>query len=82
VSDFGPLTLIPHPTALTRDCVLVDPNYAGVATLDGVKSKPLASNGDNEKFLMTDGEDPRRQEREGPRRDRRPGLIAESPANA
>jgi hypothetical protein len=53
VSDFGPLALMPHPYGLTRDCVLVDPNYAGIATLDGVKSKPLASNGDNEKFLMT-----------------------------
>lgn len=53
VSDFGAITLIPHAYGLTRDVLLLDPNYAGVATLDGVKSKPLASNGDNEKFLMT-----------------------------
>lgn len=53
VSDFGSLTLIPHPYGITRDCLLIDPNYAGVATLDGVKSKALASNGDNEKFLLT-----------------------------
>lgn len=53
VSDFGAITLIPHAYGLTRDVLLLDPNYAGMATLDGVKSKPLASNGDNEKFLMT-----------------------------
>ncbi len=53
VSDFGALSLIPHPYGITRDCVLVDPNMAGIATLDGWKAKPLASNGDNEKFLLT-----------------------------
>lgn len=53
VSDFGAISLIPHPYGLTRDVLLLDPNYAGMATLDGVKSKALASNGDNEKFLMT-----------------------------
>jgi hypothetical protein len=53
VGDFGSLTLIPHAYALTRDCVLVDPKMAKIATLRGVSSKPLASNGDNEKFLIT-----------------------------
>jgi hypothetical protein len=53
VSDFGSLTLIPHPYGLTRDCVLVDPKMASIATLDGLKSKALASSGDNEKFLLT-----------------------------
>lgn len=53
VSDFGPLTLIPHAYGLTRDCVLVDPAMAKVATLDGLKSKEIASNGDNTKFLLT-----------------------------
>ncbi|WP_374453811.1 DUF5309 domain-containing protein [Phenylobacterium sp.] len=53
VSDFGAITLIPHAYGLTRDCVLVDPKMAAIATLDGLKSKPLASNGDNEKFLLT-----------------------------
>lgn len=53
VSDFGALTLIPHPYALSRDCVLVDPGMAKIATLDGWKSKALASSGDNEKFLLT-----------------------------
>lgn len=53
VSDFGSITLIPHAYGLTRDCVLVDPKMAAIATLDGLKSKALASNGDNEKFLLT-----------------------------
>lgn len=53
VGDFGSLTLIPHPYALTRDCVLVDPKMAKIATLRGVTSKALASSGDNEKFLIT-----------------------------
>jgi len=53
ISDFGALTLIPHPYGLTRDCVLVDPKLASIATLDGLKSKALASSGDNEKFLLT-----------------------------
>lgn len=53
VGDFGALTLIPHPYGLTRDCVLVDPKMAGISTLRGVSSKPLASSGDNEKFLIT-----------------------------
>jgi hypothetical protein len=53
VSDFGALSLIAHPYAITRDCLLVDPGMAGIATLDGWKAKPLASAGDNEKFLLT-----------------------------
>lgn len=53
VSDFGALSLIPHPYGITNACLLVDPNMAGIATLDGWKAKPLASSGDNEKFLLT-----------------------------
>lgn len=53
VSDFGALTLIPHAYGLTRDCVLVDPKMAAIGTLRGVQSKALASNGDNQKFLIT-----------------------------
>lgn len=53
VSDFGAITLIPHPYGLTRDVVLVDPKMAAVATLDGVKSTMLAKNGDNERFMIT-----------------------------
>lgn len=53
VGDFSPLTLIPHPYGLTRDCVFIDPAYVKIATLDGLKSKELASSGDNQKFLLT-----------------------------
>lgn len=53
VGDFGQLTAIPHAYALTRDALLVNPKMAKIMTLDGLKSKALASNGDNEKFLLT-----------------------------
>lgn len=53
VSDFGAITLIPHAYGLTRDCLLLDPKMAAVITLDGLKSKELASSGDNMKFLLT-----------------------------
>lgn len=53
VSDFGAITLIPHAYALTRDCVLVDPKMAAIASLDGLKSTALAKTGDNERFLIT-----------------------------
>lgn len=53
VGDFGALTLIPHAYGLTRDCVLVDPKMASIATLDGLKSKQLSDTGDSTKFLLT-----------------------------
>lgn len=53
VGDFGNLTAVPHAYGLSRDVVLVNPKMAKVATLDGLKSKALASSGDNEKFLLT-----------------------------
>jgi hypothetical protein len=53
VSDFGSITLIPHPYGLTRDALFVDPKMVAVATLRPVNSKALASSGDNEKFLLT-----------------------------
>lgn len=52
VSDFGALTLIPHPYGLTRDVFLPDPDFWAMATLRPMKTKPLAVTGDNEKFLM------------------------------
>lgn len=52
VSDFGQLMLIPHPYGLTRDCLIVDPDYMAVATLDGFKSTPLAKTGDSDKFML------------------------------
>lgn len=53
VSDFGSITLIPHPYGLTRDCLFIDPKMWAVATLRGVQSKMLAKTGDNERFLIT-----------------------------
>lgn len=53
VSDFGNITLIPHPYGLTRDCLIIDPSMWAVAVLDGTKSTPLAKTGDADKFMMT-----------------------------
>lgn len=53
VSDFGAITLIPHPYGLTRDCLFIDPSMVAVGTLRATSSKALASAGDNEKFLLT-----------------------------
>lgn len=53
VSDFGALTLIPHPYGLSRDVLLADPEYFAVGVLDGTKSKQLSDTGDSSKFIMT-----------------------------
>lgn len=52
VSDFGALTLIPHAYALTRACVLVQPDMAAIATLRGLQSTALAKTGDSDRFLI------------------------------
>ncbi|MEL7445090.1 MAG: DUF5309 family protein [Pseudomonadota bacterium] len=53
VSDFGNITLIPHPYGLGSDALLIDPSGWCVGTYDGVKTEPLAKTGDSDKFLMT-----------------------------
>lgn len=53
VSDFGSIVFEAHAYGLTRDCLLYDPKMAAIVTLDGLKSKELASSGDNTKFLLT-----------------------------
>ena len=53
VSDFGNITLIPHPYGLSRDCLLIDPSGWAIGTYDGVKTEPLAKTGDSDKFIMT-----------------------------
>jgi len=53
VSDFGNLTLIPHPYGLTRDCLIIDPDMWGIATLDGTKVAQMAKTGDAEKYMLT-----------------------------
>lgn len=52
VSDFGVLAAIPHPYALGRDVLFVDPDYMALATLRPWKSNPLAKTGDNERFQL------------------------------
>ncbi len=52
-SDFGDVTMIPHPYAFTRECMLIDPEFWAVATLRGAAKSPLAKSGDSEKFMIT-----------------------------
>jgi len=53
LSDFGKITLIPHPYGLSRDVLIVDPDMWAIATLDGMKTKQLGATGDAEKWLIT-----------------------------
>lgn len=53
VSDFGSVSLVPHAYGLSRDVLIVDPEMASFAVLDGFKTKTLAKNGDNERFQIT-----------------------------
>jgi len=50
VSDFGNLTLVPHPYALANECLLIDPEHWAVATLRPIFSQDLSVTGDNQKF--------------------------------
>lgn len=52
-SDFGTISLIPHPYGLTRDCLISDDDMWAIATLDGMKTKRLGATGDSEKWLVT-----------------------------
>lgn len=52
VSDFGKITLVPHPYGLTRDVLLVKHELLAVGTLRASKSKALAVTGDNERFQI------------------------------
>lgn len=49
VSDFGNLTLVPHPYGLTRDVLLVNPSFWKVGVLRGWMTKKLAVTGDNDR---------------------------------
>lgn len=52
VSDFGTLAMIPHPYALSRDVMIVDPEKVALSTLRAWKTHTLAKSGDNEKFQL------------------------------
>lgn len=49
MSDFGLLTAIPVAYGLTRDVLIIDPEYVGVSTLRPMKEEKLSKTGDNEK---------------------------------
>jgi hypothetical protein len=52
ISDFGPVSFIPHPYGLSRDVLLIDPAGWAVGTYRGVTTETLAKNGDNDRFMM------------------------------
>lgn len=52
VSDFGDVVMQAHAYGVANAVVIVDPEYYGWAWLDPVGSKPLATDGDNEKFMI------------------------------
>lgn len=52
-SDFGTISLVPHPYGLTRDCFICDDDMWAIATLDSMKTKRLGATGDSEKWLVT-----------------------------
>lgn len=52
VSDFGNLSIIPHPYGISAACLILDPEYAKIATLRPVNSENLAKSGDNQKFQL------------------------------
>ena len=49
MSAFGMLVAIPVAYGLTRDVLVIDPEYLGVSTLRAMKEEKLAKTGDNEK---------------------------------
>ncbi len=53
ISDFGPLTFIPHPYGLTRDVFVCDPDYWAYGSLDGMGTEELGRTGDARKWLIT-----------------------------
>lgn len=53
VSDFGSISIVPHQYGMGADALFVDPEFAAVATLDGIKTEELGKSGDSDKFLMT-----------------------------
>lgn len=52
VSDFGNLQLIPHPYALTRDVLGIDPKMCAKATLRGWDTTELAETADADQYAL------------------------------
>ena len=52
VGDFGRLTLVPHPYALTRDALFINPKLWSMANLRPIFSEDLAKTGDADAFQI------------------------------
>jgi hypothetical protein len=52
VGDFNTITTVPVQFGLTRDVLLIDPDYWAVGTLRPMKTDPLAKTGDAERFQI------------------------------
>lgn len=52
-SDFGKLALTPHPYAVTRSCLLINPDMAAIGTLRPIKTDVLGKLADSDRFAMT-----------------------------
>jgi hypothetical protein len=52
VSDFGNVEIVPNRFMRSRDALVIDPRYVGVAYLRPFKTEPLAKTGDAEKRLL------------------------------
>lgn len=52
VSDFGNIEIVPNRFMRSRDALLLDPRYVGVAYLRPFKTEPLAKTGDAEKRMI------------------------------
>jgi hypothetical protein len=53
VSDFGELTIVPDRFSRSRDCFVLDPNYARIAYLQPTKQVPVARTGHSERRLIS-----------------------------
>ena len=52
VGDFNTITTVPVQYGLTRDVLIIDPDYWAVATLRAMRTEPLAKTGDAERFQI------------------------------
>jgi hypothetical protein len=52
VGDFNTITTVPVQYGLTRDVLLIDPDYWAVGTLRSMKTEALAKTGDAERFQI------------------------------
>ena len=54
IGDFGTIQIVPHYLmAGATNVYILNMDYIDIATLDGIKTEPLAKTGDSEKILIT-----------------------------